>query len=63
VREWTFLKSISSEGKAQEERAQRKPVEVYELTKLRRGSISIMQTRPKGTDLQEEESKVETFGT
>jgi hypothetical protein len=41
VQEWTFSKSIRSEEKAQEERAQRKPFEVSELTKLERGSISI----------------------
>jgi hypothetical protein len=38
VREWTCSKSISSEEKAQEEHAQRKPFKVSELTKLRRGS-------------------------
>jgi hypothetical protein len=31
------------------------------LTKLRRGSISIMQMRPKGTGLTREASKAETF--
>jgi hypothetical protein len=51
VREWTCSKSISSEEKVQEECAQRKPFEVSELTKLKRGSVSIMQTRPKGTGL------------
>ena len=51
MREWTCSKSISLEEKAQEERAQRKPFEVFELTKLERGSVSIMQTKPKGTGL------------
>jgi hypothetical protein len=63
VREWTCSKSISSEEKAQEEHAQRKPFEVFELTKLRRGRVSIMQMRPKGTGLTREEMKVETFET
>jgi hypothetical protein len=48
--EWTCSKSISSEEKVQEEHT-KKLFEVSELTKLRRGSISIMQMRPKGTGL------------
>jgi hypothetical protein len=48
VQEWTFSKSISSEEKAQEECAQRKPFEVSELTKIRRVSIYIMKMRSEG---------------
>jgi hypothetical protein len=61
VRESTCSKSISSEEKAQEERTQRKPFEVSEWTKFRRGSISIMQMRPKRTGLIRESSKGESF--
>jgi hypothetical protein len=38
-----------------------KPFEVSELTKLRRGIISIMQMRTKGIDLARKASKVDTF--
>jgi hypothetical protein len=39
----------------------KKPFEVSELTKLKRGSVSITQMRPKGTGLAREASKAKTF--
>ena len=38
-----------------------KPFEVSELTKLRRGGISIIETRPKGIGLTREELKEDIF--
>jgi hypothetical protein len=52
---------LCAQSNRRKEQKVEKPFEVSELTKLRRGSISIMQMRPKGTRLAREASKAETF--